>query len=129
MQTRQYKNLSTCWPRPAGARGQQDIPLSPRSTARLFSIWKVKHDLTVGGGVNWQSKFYFDDEGPHGKERVTQPAYSTLSMMATWQLSRQLTGQLNVENVLDKKYININTYAQGTYGMPRSVRGTLTYRF
>ena len=49
--------------------------------------------------------------------------------MATYQLSRQLTAQLNVENVLDKKYININTYAQGTYGLPRSVRGTLTYRF
>ncbi|WP_230521832.1 TonB-dependent siderophore receptor [Janthinobacterium sp. EB271-G4-7A] len=111
-------------------REQQDInTLSPRSTARLFTTWKVRPDLTVGGGVNWQSKFYFDDEGPDGKERVTQEAYSTVSLMATYQLSRQLTAQLNVENALDKKYININTYAQGTYGVPRSVRGTLTYRF
>lgn len=43
--------------------------------------------------------------------------------MTSYQLPRQLTAQLNVENVLDKKYININTCAQGTYG------GTLTYRF
>jgi outer membrane receptor for ferric coprogen and ferric-rhodotorulic acid len=35
-----------------------------------------------------------------------------------------------VENLLDKKYININTYAQGTYGAPRGVRGgALPYRF
>lgn len=111
-------------------REQQDInTLSPRSTVRLFTTWKVKPDLTVGGGVNWQSKFYFDDEGPNGKERVTQEAYSTVSLMATYQLSRQLLAQLNVENALDQRYININTYAQGTYGTPRSVRATMTYRF
>ena len=111
-------------------REQQDInTLSPRSTARLFTTWKARQDITVGGGVNWQSKFYYDGEGPRGTERVTQPAYATVSLMATWQLSRQLLAQFNVENALDRKYININTYAQGTYGMPRSVRGTLTYRF
>jgi outer-membrane receptor for ferric coprogen and ferric-rhodotorulic acid len=111
-------------------RDGQDInSLSPRSTARLFTTWKAGPDITVGGGVNWQSKFYFDDDGPNGKERVTQEAYSTVSLMAAWQLSRQLHAQLNVENLLDKKYININTYAQGTYGVPRNIRGSLTYRF
>lgn len=62
MRTRQYKKLSTCWPRPASGRGQQDMPLSARSTARLLSAWKVKLGRNVGSGINWQSKFCFDNE-------------------------------------------------------------------
>ena len=32
-------------------------------------------------------------------------------------------------NPAGQNYMNINTYVQGTYGLPRSVQGTLTYRF
>ena len=72
--------------------GSKTSPLSARSTARQLTTWTLRSGLTVGDGINWQNN-------------------STASLMTTWQLFRQLTAQLNVENLRDKKYININTYA------------------
>ncbi len=112
---------------------QQDVnTLAPRTTARLFTTWRLSgswYRMTVGGGVNWQSLFYYIGNSPNGDQRITQGAFSIVSLMASYKFSDHLTGQLNIDNLLDKKYININTYAQGTYGTPRNARATLTYKF
>lgn len=112
---------------------QQDVnTLAPRTTARLFTTWRLPgswYRMTLGGGINWQSQFYYIGDSPNGDQRITQGAFSTVSLMASYKFSDHLIGQLNIDNALDKKYININTYAQGTYGTPRSARATLTYKF
>lgn len=113
-------------------QGQDVNTLSPRSTARLFTTWRLPgawSRLSVGGGINWQSKSYEDGGYETGDLRATQGAFSIVSLMAMYRFSPQWSAQLNIENLLDKRYININTYLQGTYGTPRSARVTLVYKF
>ncbi|WP_390349094.1 TonB-dependent siderophore receptor [Variovorax boronicumulans] len=117
------------------ARDNQDQDvntLSARSTARLFTTWRLPgawSRLTVGGGINWQSKTYYDGGYETGDLRATQGAFSVVSLMAAYKFSPQLRAQLNIDNLFDKRYININTYSQGTYGTPRSARVTMVYKF
>jgi len=85
---------------------QQDVnTLAPRTTARLFTTWRLSgswYRMTVGGGVNWQSLFYYIGNSPNGDQRITQGAFSIVSLMASYKFSDHLTGQLNIDNLLDK---------------------------
>lgn len=104
----------------------------PRTLLRLFTTWRLPgawRKLTLGGGVNWQSRVYYDNVGPNG-ERQQQNAYAVASLMARYDFSPALSLQLNVNNVFDKTYQRaVNWYGQGIWGTPREFAATLRYRF
>lgn len=64
-------------------------------------------------------------------EKVGQPAYALLDLMARYEFDRRWALQLNVSNTLDKKYRSGSVWwgAPYTYGEPRRVLMTLDYRF
>ena len=113
-----------------GAAVQTD---QPRTLLRLFSTYRLPgawHRLTVGGGVNWQSRVYTLASGPRGEERVGQGSYALVNLMARCRFNRNLSAQLNVNNLFDKKfYDQVGFYSQGAWGAPRSVVATLSYRY
>ncbi|MBN9342158.1 MAG: TonB-dependent receptor, partial [Comamonadaceae bacterium] len=89
--------------------------------------------LTVGGGVNWQSKTYSTiNAWQIGRDMYwEQKPYAVASLMARYEFSGQLSATLNIANVFDKKYIAsvADWWYSGTYGAPRSVAASLKYRF
>jgi outer membrane receptor for ferric coprogen and ferric-rhodotorulic acid len=116
------------------ADGANVNTIYPRRLLRLFTSYRLHGDfagLTLGGGVNWQSKTYTDAINPLGNvERITQDAYSVVNLMARYDFTKQLSAQLNINNVLDETYFAMfDAYDQMTYGAPRSATLKMTYKF
>lgn len=108
-------------------------PNYPRTTAKLFTTYKLSgawQKLTVGGGANWQSDIYYDGVGANYDSRVEQSAYLVGNLMARYAFSEQLSAQLSVNNVFDKKYETaINWQGQKAWGAPRNLLASLAYTF
>ena len=105
----------------------------PRSLVRVFTTYQLPgdwHRLTVGGGVNWQSHVYTIASGPNGDERVGQGSYAVTNLMARYRFNRNLSAQLNVNNVFDRKYYSqIGFYSQGAWAAGRSAMLTMRYQY
>lgn len=100
----------------------------PKTLVKLFTTYKLPNEwskLTIGGGVNWQSKAS-DVIGPNS-ERFTQEAYVVANLLARYQFDTHLSAALNINNLFDKSYLLSpwSTY----YGTPRNAMLTLKYQF
>ena len=107
---------------------------TPKHQFKLGSSYRFAggalQGLTLGGGVRWQSAI----STSRGQATLRQDAYWLFDLMARYQVDRQLSVTLNVDNVLDKKYFSgvTNFTSQGlfyTWGMPRSVNLGVRYDF
>ena len=120
--------------RASDANGTDVNTIYPRKLLRLFTSYRLHGDLaglTLGGGVNWQDKTYTDAANPLGNiERIEQDAYALVNLMARYEFSKQLSAQLNINNVFDKKYFAMfDAYSQMTYVAPRNATLKMTYKF
>lgn len=97
---------------------------APRRLFKLASSYRLPGELSdwrVGGDLYHQSKVY--------KGRVEQGAYNLVGLNAGYQINQNLSAQLNLNNVFDKKYYaaiydsNLGNY----YGEPRNFAVTLRY--
>ncbi len=120
------------------AEDAEGSPVNTSNPSELFKLYTSYQfsdrldGLTVSGGINWQDRNYTDTTNPvtGEPERMEQEAYSLVSMMARYQLTEQLSAQLNVQNALDETYYSqIGFYSQLEYGEPRNVTASLNYRF
>jgi outer membrane receptor for ferric coprogen and ferric-rhodotorulic acid len=116
------------------AAGQDVNTSHPRKILRLFSSYRLPgawSGLTLGGGVNWEGVNYTIGTNPAGNpERLEQPAYALVNLMARYDITPAWSAQLNVDNVFDKKYHSqIGFYDQLAFGAPRNVTLSLTARF
>ncbi|MCJ2182565.1 TonB-dependent siderophore receptor [Novosphingobium sp. 1949] len=117
------------------ADGSRINTLSPQRLARLFTTYTFQDGLdglAVGGGVSWQGFTYTDATNPvtSETERLGNPAYALVNLMARYRLDNGLSAQVNVANLFDKTYYSqIGFYSQYAYGEPRSVTVTLRYGF
>ncbi|WP_245200276.1 TonB-dependent siderophore receptor [Herbaspirillum sp. LeCh32-8] len=104
----------------------------PRTTARLFSTYRFDGDLnnlTVGGGVNWQSMSYQSSSSPSGTTNVVQQPYALVSLLGRYKINQNVDLSLNVNNLFDKRYTLMNGfYGQVLYGEPRNFMLTLNYK-
>jgi len=103
----------------------------PRKLLRVFTTYRMDA-LTVGGGVNWESRTYTLDPGaPAGTNRlIEQDSFALANLMARYDITRQLSAQVNVNNLFDKKHFGMfAAYGAITYAAPRSVSASLKYRF
>ncbi|MEG0858490.1 MAG: TonB-dependent siderophore receptor [Pseudomonas sp.] len=104
----------------------------PRTTARLFTTYRLPEGwnrLTIGGGVNWQSRWYNTATNPvHGNVQVEQASYALASLLARYQVSDRLNVSANVNNLFDRVYFTALGFQNGyIYGEPRNVMINLTY--
>ena len=106
----------------------------PRKLLRLFTTYRLPgslNGLTVGGGVAWQGSTYTNAVNPQGAtERVEQGAYAVANLMARYEFTPQLSLQLNISNVTNRKYYGIfDAYGQITYMAPRNATLLMKYKF
>ena len=108
----------------------------PRHLVKLWSTCRLPGDfnrLTVGGGVNWQSRVYSDIEAWQIERTLhwTQKSYAVASLMARYDVNDKLTATLNVGNLFDKKYTASvsDWWYSGMYGPGRNASLTLKYQF
>jgi len=96
----------------------------------LAGAWR---GLSLGGGVAWEGRRPARAANPVSgiEEEVGQPAYALAELMARYAFDPRWSLQLNVHNLLDKKYRSGSFWwgAPYTYGEPRRVLLTMDYRF
>ncbi|TNH07884.1 TonB-dependent siderophore receptor [Testudinibacter sp. TR-2022] len=120
-----------------GSNNQRLTPEIPIQQFKIFTSYAWR-SMTVGAGVRWQSTIY---EGtPWGlnygasaalaakaKAVSTQKSYALVDLMLRYNLSKNATLTLNVENLFDKIYrTSVNSHS---YGSPRNINMTLGFKF
>lgn len=116
------------------ADGKDVNTVYPRKLFKLFTTYQFQgaaRGLTLGGGVNWESRTYTVAMNPLGVEdRIEQGSFALVGLMARYQFTDRLSAQLNVDNVFDQKYRRMfDAFAQTTYGAPRSATLSARYAF
>jgi len=117
------------------AAGADFNSIYPRRLLRVFTTYRLPDawsNLTVGGGVNWESRTWtIDPNAPTNTNGVLeQNDYALVNLMARYEFNRQLSAQLNVNNLLDKTHFGMSaSYGGITYAAPRNASLTLRYRF
>ena len=113
------------------AKGADVNSIYPRKLLRLFTSYQLPGALsavTIGGGINWQSSTY--TYVTTLSRNIDQGAYALVDLMARYAISKDLSAQLNVNNVFDKTYYGMfAAYNQFTYGAPRNATLSLRYKF
>jgi outer membrane receptor for ferric coprogen and ferric-rhodotorulic acid len=100
---------------------------------KLFTKYTLQgawEELSVGGGLNWQSEELRKGTNPTTgiEEKVGQPSYALANLMAQYDFNKNLSLQLNLNNIFDEKFYE-SSWGTFTYGEPRSARLTMNYRF
>ncbi|MEN6668761.1 TonB-dependent siderophore receptor [Psychrobacter sp. B38] len=102
--------------------------LMPKHSANLWVSYEadslLPRPLTVGLGVNIVGEF-------SSSQGVKADAYNTWDAMISYPFSEQLTGQLNVYNLLNKDHY-VRVGSPNTFNIPgdeREVKASLSYKF
>ncbi len=107
-------------------------PTQPRTELKLFTSYRLPmlQDLIVGGGVNWQTHVWQDVDAPDGNGTLhaEQGSYALVNLFSRYQVTKQLSLQANLNNLLDKKY-DTSVSRSVTYAAPRNVSVTANYSF
>ena len=113
------------------ANGTEINTVYPRKLFRVFTTYSIDA-LTVGGGVNWEGRtFTLDPSAPKNTNgRIEQDSFALVNLMARYDINKQLSAQVNVNNLFDKQHFGMfSAYGAITYGAPRSLSASLKYRF
>jgi len=93
-----------------GIDAQAGNPLAntPETSGNLWTTYNLHHGFTAGYGLNYSGRVWAtaNDYSPTAiYNRATVPGYVVHNLMASWQLNRNLTLQLNVNNLFNKEYL------------------------
>ncbi|MEN2712507.1 TonB-dependent siderophore receptor [Sphingomonas sp. NPDC092331] len=117
------------------AQGVDVLAHQPRRAFNLatkYAFADALDGLSLGGALKWESRPPVTAQNPGTGivEPIGQPAYAIVNLMARYELTRQLSLQLNVDNLFDRTFYSGNSWFPGfVYGEPRNARATLRYNF
>lgn len=120
------------------ADGKRAVPSQPRHLLRLSTSYRFDgalQGLQVGGSATAQSATYSETwyGRPPARDRtarIPQAGYALYNAMASYALTAKTSVQLNVNNLLDKKYYrNVGFYDSVFWGEPRNVTVSLRGKF
>lgn len=77
------------------------FPSTPKQSASLWTSYLVMPGLTIGGGVNSVAKVY----GNVNNNKYV-PGYTRFDAMASYDVNKHISVQLNVQNLTDKLYFD-----------------------
>lgn len=100
--------------------------------ATKYAFTGTLEGLSLGGAVKWESRppITAVNPGTNIDERIGQPAYAIANIMARYALTEQVSLQVNVDNLFDKRFFSNNMWFPGfVYGEPRNARVALKYEF
>lgn len=122
-------------------QGVRQNTTTPVDTFRLNASWRPDgawSRLSLGGGATWQSAIWrmsnrpaadYATSGRTYRSPITQDAFFLLNAFASYRFNDNLSAQLNISNLLDRKYYNNVGFYDGVYwGEPRNVRLTLRWK-
>ncbi|PQZ84385.1 MULTISPECIES: TonB-dependent siderophore receptor [Pseudomonas] len=124
----------------SGKRNNTGQPLNLFKVSTAYRLPGEWRNLTVGGGVSWQSDIFEISNRPTGarnaagnaittRARITQQSYSLVNLMSRYQFDEHLSASLNVNNLFDKQYYERVGFYNGVYwGDPRSVTLALDWK-
>lgn len=119
-------------------RGDDDQPVRtfvPRNTGRLNLTWtpQALAALKLGASLQYQSRFYFEPgslSSTTGRPiRITQGGVATVDLLARYALTDHVSVSANLQNVTNAKYLTALTFDQSRYAAPRSILGTIGFRY
>lgn len=100
--------------------------------ATAYGFTGALDGLRIGGALKWESQppVTATNPGTGVVERIGQPDYAIVNIMARYDLNEQVSLQLNVDNLFDQTFFSGNSWFPGfVYGEPRNARVTLKYAF
>ncbi len=116
-----------------------DATLIPEKQFKLSTSYQMPGSwsgLTIGGGVTWQSETSQANPASlfgfplYDGVATRQGGYAVADLMVRYQVTKQLSAQLNINNLFDKEYYGITEDALQVYRLPtRSALLTLKYQF
>lgn len=114
----------------SASQGQPLSTFTPKHILRLWTNYQfldALSGLSVGGGVNFQSKAYKTGTTSTVPWRIQQDRYQVWSSRVAYKFNRNLTLALNVNNIFDKTYYKTLGSVSGSnwYGEPRNATLTL----
>ncbi|MHC8287877.1 TonB-dependent siderophore receptor [Pseudomonas sp. XS1P51] len=106
----------------------------PEHSVRTFTTYRlpgVLNQVTVGGGVSWQSAFYGQTFRPtDGSVNIKQGGYTLVDLMTRYEYDDHLSFTVNANNVFDKKYLTgLGNFGTTFSGEPRNLQLTAKYDF
>lgn len=105
--------------------------IQPQKLLRLSSSYRLYGEWNrwlLGGHLTWQSQIYEKGQRPGGGD-AKQPAYTLVHAFASYQAGKDLSLQLNINNLFDKKHYTGIYLNYGNYGDPRNFTLTAKYQF
>jgi catecholate siderophore receptor len=113
-----------------------ELAFTPNFSANLWMTYDVTEKFTLGGGVQYVGDSWFgrpDDalriipNGKYGK----LPDYFLVNVMASYELTKNVDLQFNIDNLFDEEYaISANWAAsRATLGAPRTYRIGTSFDF
>nr|WP_081431702.1 TonB-dependent receptor [Nitrobacter winogradskyi] len=119
--------------------------MTPKHLFKLWTTYAFQGPLDgwkVGGGVTAQSSYYQRGfirtyvngayEGPETPFDFTEPGRAVVDLLVQYDISKNWSLALNVNNVFDKKYYYVtesNPWGGNFYGTPRNFMLTARARF
>jgi len=77
------------------------FPSTPKNSASLWTSYKLLPALSIGGGMSYVSKVYANINN-----NKYAPGYTRFDAMASYELNKNISLQLNVQNLGDKLYFD-----------------------
>ena len=112
---------------------QRFEPQLPRQQWQLATVYRLPDSpWRIGASVYWQSAIANAGLASASAQRyhIRQSGYTLVGAMAAYQIAPQWQLQVNVRNMLDRRYYqSIESPAYTSYGAPRSVQMVLGYRY
>ncbi|MCD9086461.1 TonB-dependent siderophore receptor [Stenotrophomonas sp. SY1] len=122
-------------------QGVRQNTTTPVNTFRLTANWRpggIDGRFWLGGGATWQSEIWRASTKPAAdylttgrteRTRITQEAFYLLNLSGGYRFNENFSAQLNINNLLDKKYFSNVGFYNGVYwGEPRNVQLTLRWK-
>jgi catecholate siderophore receptor len=108
-----------------GPLGGAILAQVPKHTFSLWNRYDLNDAWALGAGLVYRDQIY-----PSTDNKVTVPGFTRLDGAVFYKLNKNVTVQLNVENLLDKKYyVSAHSNDNITPGSPRAIRLGINAKF
>lgn len=107
--------------------GDEQRTYIPRNSLKLLASWAPEWQprLDLGLSARWQDDVYVET----GYGRITQESYGVLGGYVNYALSDKMSVSLNLDNMLDEKYLSSVHYDQSFYAMPLNYSLSLRWSY
>ncbi|WP_368759045.1 TonB-dependent siderophore receptor [Pseudomonas aeruginosa] len=109
---------------------------TPKHEFKFWGVYQLPGDwssLRIGGGVTTRSDAYYEQTSRRGGKdfigRVEQGGYSIFDLFSSYSFDKNWEGQINLNNIFDKRYYKSISATTVAYGDPRGVMFTLRGSF